>query len=714
MRTSTQQSDHPAVSVEAQIRHADGSTEPPSSNSLENLDDQDLLEIRASSEGSGTFACLISIGSDDSINVLGETFMIEEASFATAFLTGSELPHGISSLALIIGPDEETIRDLLESEGVLSSSVVEEFGLDLVLFPGNSRHAITGDQGVASSGEDHLLEADVFVTDTDEVLTITADVAGGYGGLDRAPVEAMPGADEPGIVDAAGPSDEPPVESAQTRTVHARLDAPDRALVGEEFVVTGGLAEAAQLGVFAGPFMIPTGEVRLEVQLIAFGFDISGSETWRRDLLVTSDDPFPSVTWHVRAQSTPSDDPRRPIKLKYVLDGQVLGFAERFIEIGPPRDLPPRADAETSDTRSLTVPAEVDQLDMTISILRAEVGGAGNFIFAVDTRHPIAKPDPPHAVQLGAEGPEYLRRLTEDIEEREGGVRLESALKGLGRRIGDRIPPDVWTVLSAVHDHIGRAPEVLLVTEEIYVPWELAYMDDPLDTNRPRFFGAQAIVGRWPARVDNPPPTDRPLRETEVDTIAVVNGHYTEGWEDLVHAREESEFLRDNYSAEIIDAKAADIIALLRREPSSTVLHFAMHGKADAGGYQEGLQTTDNQPIGAYEVEGNPLSRTPFVFLNACQVAAAEGLLGDYSGIAAAFLKSGACGVIAPLWKIDDAIAKNIALALYEKALRNNEAPAAILRDERAAWVSAPTSSTFLAYQFWGHPSLRLKEAATQ
>jgi CHAT domain-containing protein len=113
----------------------------------------------------------------------------------------------------------------------------------------------------------------------------------------------------------------------------------------------------------------------------------------------------------------------------------------------------------------------------------------------------------------------------------------------------------------------------------------------------------------------------------------------------------------------------------------------------------------------------------PFVFLNACQVGTGSEVLGDYSGIAAAFLNAGASGVIAPLWSVKDDIAKTVALEFYE----NTFAGASVGESARAARagfsspVSPPgddnaaedatadgPSATFMAYQYFGHPSLRL------
>jgi CHAT domain-containing protein len=88
-------------------------------------------------------------------------------------------------------------------------------------------------------------------------------------------------------------------------------------------------------------------------------------------------------------------------------------------------------------------------------------------------------------------------------------------------------------------------------------------------------------------------------------------------------------------------------------------------------------------------------------------------VLGDYAGIAEAFLFAGASGVIAPLWSIDDVIAREIALRFYQRALAG-EAPADVLRNERAAFRDDPSvvSSTYFAYQFYGHPAMRLTRDA--
>ena len=107
---------------------------------------------------------------------------------------------------------------------------------------------------------------------------------------------------------------------------------------------------------------------------------------------------------------------------------------------------------------------------------------------------------------------------------------------------------------------------------------------------------------------------------------------------------------------------------------------------------------------------------SPFVFLNACQVGSGNQLLGDYAGVAQSFLYAGAAAVIAPLWSVSDRIAREMALAFYESAFDEGRSPAAVLRETRAKFDDDGTDSaaaTFLAYQFFGHPGLRLARATS-
>jgi CHAT domain-containing protein len=237
-------------------------------------------------------------------------------------------------------------------------------------------------------------------------------------------------------------------------------------------------------------------------------------------------------------------------------------------------------------------------------------------------------------------------------------------------------------------------------------------MDPPLDPNLPSFLCAQASVGRWvlgQRRPKLPPPTD-----VQVGALAVVWGVYDRQEWRLVEAEAEAASLTDKFGALSVDAQAALVIECLKGNPKAELLHFAVHGIYNPTGPKEGLILVDGQTLDPLEVRGVKFQTAPFVFLNACQVGTGSAVLGDYAGMAEAFLYAGAAGVVAPLWSIDDALAREIALRFYQQTLVEGRPAAEVFREERARFVDSPdlVSSTFLAYQFFGNPAMKLSRTA--
>ncbi len=162
-----------------------------------------------------------------------------------------------------------------------------------------------------------------------------------------------------------------------------------------------------------------------------------------------------------------------------------------------------------------------------------------------------------------------------------------------------------------------------------------------------------------------------------------------------------------------MNASLHDVLECLKGNPPADVFHFAVHGIYDPLGIQEGLVLVDRKYLDPKVVEGLPkLEHAPFVFLNACQVGAGNKILGDYAGMAAAFLYADASGVIAPVWSVKDTVAKEIALRFYTEMQKTKEVtPADFLRLERKNFQQDNTSGTCLAYQFFGHPCFKLHYA---
>ena len=140
------------------------------------------------------------------------------------------------------------------------------------------------------------------------------------------------------------------------------------------------------------------------------------------------------------------------------------------------------------------------------------------------------------------------------------------------------------------------------------------------------------------------------------------------------------------------------------------MLHFAVHGTYAPEGVLEGLILVDGERLDPMVVKGCALARAPFVFLNACQVGSSNEVLGDYSGMAEAFLHAGAAAVVAPLWSIDDVAAKELALRFYARVVRRRRRPRRPCCATNARAFAGPGgdgAATRLAYQYFGHPGAR-------
>jgi CHAT domain-containing protein len=88
-------------------------------------------------------------------------------------------------------------------------------------------------------------------------------------------------------------------------------------------------------------------------------------------------------------------------------------------------------------------------------------------------------------------------------------------------------------------------------------------------------------------------------------------------------------------------------------------------------------------------------------------------VLGDYAGLAHAFLMKGASAVIAPLWNVRDTIARQISLEFYRTVYGSAERGEPItageaLRQVRAKFTGKSQNATYVAYQLYGDPNLKL------
>jgi hypothetical protein len=514
----------------------------------------------------------------------------------------------------------------------------------------------------------------------------------------------------------------PPVPTASAgedppRSSYARLEAPEAVVADDDFRLVVGLAPEPVGGVLNPEIVRPessVGPYTLTVQVVADGFSLTEG-AWRRELPVTADRAYPTTTYHLRADRQGDDVWSRPIQALYSVDGQTIGVAIRTIAVVARAELlstaPPVA---TPIAKVIAVAPQKEAPDLTARITYSEAVSDGRLLWTFETTHGIAVPSEEIITDVGRRPQQFASDLIAGVASHRNDPGLVEFLTGIGRTVAEKIPEQFFTLLAAVATRLDRPPRVLLLAQEPYVPWELATVEPALDERSPAFLGAQCDVGRWvfgQRRPTLPPPT-----EVDADDIAVVYGVYPETEWRLVDAEEEADALVRQWHATAVNAAATSVLECLKGSPPAGVLHFAVHGTYAPEGVLEGLILVDGERLDPMVVKGCMLNRAPFIFLNACQVGSSNEVLGDYSGLAEAFLHAGAAAVVAPLWSIDDSAAKELALRFYTRVLRDGLAPAAVLRDERRTYAGPGSdgSATRLAYQFFGHPALALRGGAAE
>jgi hypothetical protein len=497
------------------------------------------------------------------------------------------------------------------------------------------------------------------------------------------------------------PGDEPP------RSAYALLLAPESVVSSARFDVEVGLSGTPVEGVVGEPMKVPAGAYTLTIQIVADGFSLVEGENWRIELQVTEGAAYPSVTVALIAEQQAESVRARTIQAIYSIDGNTIGLAVRPIAVLSDAAQPVPAIA-LEPGFGIPTPDGWTAPDLTVRILKGKEEKTGRLLWTFDSRHPVDLPRAEIADEIGDDPQDFARLLVTTMPSSEGEADLYALVTGIGNTVADHVPEEFWSLLTAVAEHIDGIPSVLILSAEPYVPWELAVMEAPLAPEKPPFLSAQVRIGRWVLGRRRKPIVPPPM-SAEAKSMAVVFGVYdnTPGWSRLEEAEAEAADLQADYQAVPVNADKDAVMRCIEGDPSADVLHFSVHGKYDPGGIQDGLFLVDGSTLKPLAVRGVTFSSPRFVFLNACQVGSGEEVLGDCAGMAEAFLHAGAAGVLAPLWSINDASARRLARAFYEGAFKG-ALPAELLREERCRFDGRQTTSTYMAYQFFGHPDMTL------
>jgi hypothetical protein len=520
-------------------------------------------------------------------------------------------------------------------------------------------------------------------------------------------------------------------------TAYPGLDAPDAVVAGQRFSAVVWLSAEPAPGTRSdAPIALPDAggeDVEFVVQVLGGGLQFP--EGVRFPLVVRRDDPdatrveIPVLAGPVATETV------RVLEVSYSHEGSVCGRAWREVRVGP-MVVPSPAAPPLAGATGVTPAAPEQTPHLTVTIRAREGDPVLEWLF--DSRYPDL-PFPTGQVTTDLEkldGQAFAIQLMSELPDAEHTAFLDETVCGIGRRISGKMPSEFWALLEAAWQRAavqGETPMLLIITNEPYVPWELAWVSD--DNVDPALFATAATlgslwrVGRWvppitrTRRAGDRPPMP-PVATLSVDAMAVVVGDYASdvGIRPLPNAVAEGDSIVTRYRGMRLTATEADVErllgnALLRDGVAYVprVVHFACHGEFDPlhEQYSGIVLSHGGHRLSPMIVQGAALTRAaqPFVFLNACQVGTAGRVLSAYGGMAGAFLAEGCRAYIAPLWNVDDQAAHDIALSLYQQALEQGVPVAEVLRQVRGGFAGSPgtaQNATALAYVFYGHPALKL------
>jgi CHAT domain-containing protein len=616
---------------------------------------------------------------------------------------------GFTMAALVEPPDLGS-----GSAGVIDEEVIDEDAIDEDAIDEDATYEeATYEEAIYEDDEEVIYDDEIDEDEIDEEAIYDDEID-----EDEIDEEAID-ADEIELEeqDAADQEEEP-------RRAWPRVDAPDEVLAGNTFTVRIGLRRDVDPAVqFISTGALPAAD-DVGVTLVVDGFQLERGELeFTVNLARTA---TREVT--LRAVDDPKLRAERTIGVRFTVGGAIRAYAMRAVlvrgaapaPVGTLETVPP---GPSSSTPIATSDPATPTLVLTLQQGADLAGHDWQWTITSDK------------VTLPTATPEQLRTTLDDTARdfqakmvREGsissGTQLYDRLLATGRHLSDKMPDAVIAALrAAVAAAAPHLPSVLLLSSEARIPWELAVIEPALTDAPSPFLCAQVNIGRWVIGVRNRPPVP-PMSAKPVASRAVVVGDYSglSTWNVLPQAATETAALVGQ-GAQQLPAEYQTVRDAVHGDPPVDVLHFATHGRFLEGQREEGLVLVDRsgkRPAEVYftpdDVEAGDLMQSgPLVFLNSCQVGAAETVLGDYAGMAAAFLRIGATAVIAPLWEVDDTLAAVAATDFYAavptttvgaaiSALRGKFTAAAAANDETAHYGS------FLAYQYFGHPNLSLAE----
>ncbi|MEX0749208.1 MAG: CHAT domain-containing protein [Dehalococcoidia bacterium] len=309
------------------------------------------------------------------------------------------------------------------------------------------------------------------------------------------------------------------------------------------------------------------------------------------------------------------------------------------------------------------------------------------------------------------------RKIEERFVETAGDVEaFTHDLRAIGGNLFDQLVPA--KIQKLLWDNRTRIDNIMLLSTEPYVPWELVYLKKPgakTVSDKSLFLGQMGLV-RWLHDAEWHPEVVRVRKGRARFAIPA----YPLPDDKLVEAEAERAFLEEAFGATAVTPQPNDVRRLLSGPNAFDLFHFAGHGYAEHKNIEDASLMLEGRVDGEKYVPASIDAVTvkeyarlakvgdnrPMVVLNACRVGMQGRELTNIGGFAQAFLTRGAGIFVSSLWSVEDQPARTFTETLYRELLKRRTLSQAAKTARQKARTAG--DATWLAYVVYGHPQAKL------
>lgn len=276
----------------------------------------------------------------------------------------------------------------------------------------------------------------------------------------------------------------------------------------------------------------------------------------------------------------------------------------------------------------------------------------------------------------------------------------EHWLAGRGAQLCEELLPK--DLRHTLWELLGKARTLLILSDEVWIPWELLRLRDPDDPASGPFLVEAFSVTRWLLGASLV--LDLPLRR--IALVAPLDAT-------LPSVPVEIERMRSLASPgrEVVEipARSREVNGALASGQFDG-LHFAGHGYDWFGGRRRWsilLEDGEFDPAFLYGPAGRLRHAQPMVFLNACHSGRGATSLTGMGGLASAFINAGAGAFIGSHWELKDTQASAFSEEVYRHLLAGMEIGEAVRTARLALRERFPGGHGWLMYTVFAHPLAR-------